>query len=70
MALVRFMNTSAGRALRVGLGVTLIVVGLAVVGGAGGIALAVVGILPLATGALDVCMLGPLFGASLRGTRR
>jgi hypothetical protein len=45
----------------------LIAVGLAVVGGTGGIVLAVVGLVPLLAGLLDVCLIGVLFGAPLNG---
>ena len=43
-------------------------VGLAVVGGTSGIVLAVVGLVPLLAGVLDVCLFAPLFGAPLKGT--
>ena len=48
-------------------GAALIVIG-AVVGGAGWI-LAVVGLVPLVAGALDVCLLGPVFHEPLRGAQ-
>ncbi len=67
MPFVTFMNSTAGRLVRVLLGVVLIVVGLAVVGGTGGIVLAVVGLVPIAAGAGNVCIAGPLFGCDLHG---
>jgi len=65
--LVAFMSRPAGRIARVVAGIVLIVVG-AVVGGAGWF-LAVVGLVPLAAGAFDVCLLGPVFGQPLRGVQ-
>lgn len=44
--------------------------GFGVIGGTGGIVLGIVGIVPVALGVLNVCLLGPLFGASLRGSPR
>lgn len=69
MALVGFMISPAGRLARIVAGVALIAVGF-VVQGAGGIVISVVGIVPIAAGALNVCLLGPLFGADLRGNPR
>jgi hypothetical protein len=36
-------------------------------GGSGGTALAIAGVVPLAAGAFDVCVLSPLFGGPSRG---
>ncbi|MCB1248351.1 MAG: DUF2892 domain-containing protein [Acidimicrobiales bacterium] len=52
------------RIARVVIGVALIGVGLAVVGGTGGIVLAVVGLIPLVTGAVGTCPLYSVFGVS------
>ncbi|MEZ5133562.1 MAG: DUF2892 domain-containing protein [Acidimicrobiales bacterium] len=52
------------RIARVVIGVALIGVGLAVVGGTGGIVLAVVGLIPLVTGAVGTCPLYSVFGIS------
>lgn len=52
------------RIARVVIGVALIGVGLAVVGGTGGIVLAVVGLIPLVTGAFGTCPLYSVFGVS------
>lgn len=62
----RFMASSAGRGLRIVAGLGLMVWGIAM-GGTGGTILAVVGILPLAAGGLDFCILAPLFGEPLSG---
>ncbi|MGO8863662.1 MAG: YgaP-like transmembrane domain [Acidimicrobiales bacterium] len=65
MGFSKFMASTAGRAVRAIAGVALIVVG-ALLGG-GWRALAVVGLVPLAAGALDVCLFNPLFGQPLSG---
>lgn len=57
-ALIDLMQSTLGRGLRVVLGLALIYLGLAVVGGTAGIVLAIVGILPIAMGALGPCLLG------------
>jgi Protein of unknown function (DUF2892) len=67
MSFVSFMSSSAGRVARIVVGALLIVVGLAVVGGTGGIVMAVVGALPLASGLLNICFLSALVGQPLKG---
>jgi len=68
MSFVRFMSSPAGRALRIVAGLALMVIGIAVVRGTGGLVLAVVGAVPLLAGALNLCLLAPLFHAPLRGS--
>ena len=68
MELVRFMQTSVGRAVRVALGVVLIAVGLVL--GGGWLALAVVGSVPIIAGSVGLCLLAPLFRAPIRGVHR
>jgi hypothetical protein len=70
MAFTSFMSSSAGRAVRIIAGLALIVVGLAVVGGTGGIVLAVVGLVPLGAGIAGICLFGPLLGSGLHGNPR
>jgi hypothetical protein len=67
MGLVKFMSSGTGRALRVALGIVLIVLGLAVVQGTAGIVLVVVGFTPIVAGVFDFCLLGALFGVPLSG---
>jgi hypothetical protein len=67
MGFAQFMSSGLGRGLRIVAGIILIAVGLAVVGGTGGIVLAVVGLVPLLAGVFDVCLFAPLFGAPLKG---
>jgi len=67
MGFAQFMSSGLGRGLRIVAGIILIAVGLAVVGGTGGIVLAVIGLVPLLAGVFDVCLFAPLFGAPLKG---
>ena len=67
MAFAEFMASPLGRGLRVVFGGLLIYVGLSVVHGVGGTLLAAVGVVPIATGLLNVCLIGPLLGAPLKG---
>lgn len=67
MAFTTFMNGTAGRALRIVAGAALIAVGLAVVGGAGGVIIAVIGLVPIGAGIGKVCLLGPALGTDLHG---
>jgi hypothetical protein len=65
MGFSKFMASTTGRVVRVIAGVALIVVG-GLLGG-GWWALAVVGLVPLAAGVLDVCLFNVLFGQPLSG---
>jgi Inner membrane protein YgaP-like, transmembrane domain len=65
MRILDFMSTPVGRAIRVAVGLVMIVAG-ATVGGAWW-ALAAGGLLPLATGVFGVCPISPLVGRSWRG---
>ncbi len=73
MAFASFMSCAAGRILRVVVGLGLIGWGvfLAVVAGnmTAGVILAVVGLLPLAAGLLNVCLFAPFFGAPFSGAK-
>ena len=63
----RFLASSAGRVVRAVVGLALIVVGIAVVGGVVGWILAIVGLVPLAAGVFDRCVFAPLFGLPFAG---
>lgn len=65
MPILRFLYSQAGRAVRVAVGLVLFIVGASL--GGWWWLLAVVGLVPIATGALDICTLGPLFGRPLSG---
>jgi len=67
MAILRFLGSQPGRIVRIVAGVALITNGLRL-GGAWR-ALMVVGLLPLAAGVFDLCVLGPLFRLPLVGPR-
>ena len=65
MGFVAFMSSMAGRVTRAVAGVALVVVG-AVLGG-GWLVLAVFGLVFIAVGVFDVCLLAPLFKQPLSG---
>jgi hypothetical protein len=65
MTFVRFMSTPTGRGLRVVVGLALIAIGVRA-GGLAGWGLAAFGVLPLATGAADICPICPLLGDDRR----
>jgi len=64
---VEFMRGRSGRLARVGLGATILALGLLVVGGTGGTVMAIFSAMPIASGATGICPLGPLFGVDFRG---
>jgi hypothetical protein len=65
MSVVDFLASPKGRVARITVGVGLIAAGAAI-GGGGGIALIVVGVLPLASGSLNFCLLRGLMGSQKR----
>ncbi len=67
MAYARFVSSPLGRAIRIVLGVILIVAGLSR-RDALSLVLTIIGLLPLVGGMLNVCVLCPLLGAPLSGT--
>jgi hypothetical protein len=69
MAFARFMASSLGRGVRIVAGLALIAVGLLVVKDTGGLILAVVGLVPLVAGVIDVCIFAPLFGGPFQGKK-
>lgn len=66
---VRFMQTPAGRIGRIVAGVALIAAGLVWAGGSIGYFLAGMGVIPLASGLLDVCVMAPIFRVPLSGSK-
>lgn len=70
MPFVDFMQSLFGRILRIVVGLVLIGIGLLALGGPVGAIVAVIGLVPLIAGASGVCILGPLFGADVRGYTR
>jgi hypothetical protein len=68
MRFLDYMSTRPGRAIRVAVGLLMIVVGTTASGRWW--LLAVAGLLPLATGVLNLCPISPIFGRSCRGNAR
>ncbi|MGI8686194.1 MAG: YgaP-like transmembrane domain [Acidimicrobiales bacterium] len=67
MAILRFLGSQPGRIVRIVVGIALIAAGVLL--GGTGLVLTVVGLLPLAAGVFDFCMLGPLFRLPVVGSR-
>ena len=70
----RFVNSPAGRIARFVVGIGLIVWGYTQLDTAMGFVLIVIGLVPLAAGAFDLCLIsallgGPISGARLRGSK-
>jgi uncharacterized membrane protein HdeD (DUF308 family) len=65
--LVSFMASSAGRIARIVAGIVLIALGLFVIEDTGGFVVAVIGVVPLLAGLVDICLFAPLFGKPLSG---
>ncbi len=66
---VRFMASAAGRGLRIVAGLGLIGWGYTMRDQTSGAVLMLVGLLPLAAGIFDFCLLAPLFGAPFSGKK-
>jgi len=66
-AVLGFLTSMAGRVVRGVVGSALVFFGALFVGGAWGWLLAIVGLVVFAVGALDFCILAPLFGLPLSG---
>jgi hypothetical protein len=66
MRFVQFMGSPAGRLARIVAGAALIA-GAVFIGGPAGWVVGLVGLVPLAAGAGNMCLLAPLFHAPLRG---
>ena len=66
---VRFMQTPAGRYGRIAAGVALIGAGLAGPGGTLGCFIAGVGVVPLAAGLFDICLMAPFFKVPWSGEK-
>ncbi len=64
---VQFMTSVQGRLVRVLLGIAIISLGMFVVQGIPGYIMAVVGLVPIAGGLFDFCLVGALMGYPLSG---
>jgi hypothetical protein len=59
------MSSNAGRLARVLAGLVIVIIGFAL--GGGWLTLSVIGLIPLFTGVLNVCLLAPLMGQPFKG---
>lgn len=66
---VSFMGSAAGRLIRIVAGAGLIAWGLIGMGDTNGYIVAGIGMLPLLTGLLNICVVGPLLGEPLSGAK-
>ena len=66
---VQFMASKNGRITRIAVGIILILLGLFVSKNAIGYVLIVIGLVPLAAGIFDICLLAPLFGFPMSGPK-
>lgn len=66
MGIVTFMASTAGRMARIIAGIVLFAIGF-MVGGTAGWVIGIVGLVAIAAGAADVCLVAPLFGAPFKG---
>jgi hypothetical protein len=67
MGFAKFMASTAGRLLRIVVGIALILVGFFMLNGMAAYVVAVIGVVPLVAGLMDFCIFAPLFGAPLAG---
>jgi hypothetical protein len=65
----RFINTVAGRIVRLVAGIALIVWGYSLLDETLGIVLIVIGLIPFVAGALDLCLISALLGGPLSGKK-
>ena len=65
----RLVNSPAGRVARIVVGLALIGWGATLLPGSGGIGLVVVGLIPLAAGSFDLCLVSALLGGPISGAR-
>lgn len=65
----QFLASSAGRIVRVLLGLVLFAVGIYAVSGAWRWILMIIGLVPFAAGLFDFCVFSPLFGLPFIGER-
>jgi hypothetical protein len=67
--LVSFLASTTGRVVRILAGIALVVWGWYGLGGATGLVVTVIGLIPLVAGVFDFCVFAPLFGAPLSGPK-
>lgn len=65
---ISFMASTSGRITRIVAGAALIVWGIAGFGGTVGLIVAMVGLVPLVAGLVDICVFAPLFSCPIKGS--
>ena len=65
----RFINSTLGRIVRLVGGVAMIAAGIAAIQGVPGLVVAAIGLVPLAAGALDFCLMAPIFRIPWSGSK-
>lgn len=68
MAFAKFMSEPIGRIIRAVAGLALIGIGF-LVGGTVGLIIGIIGLVPLAAGVFNFCLLGPLVGGYFSGRK-
>jgi hypothetical protein len=66
--LAQFLAGTTGRVVRAVVGVILVIVGLAAIGGIVGVIVAIIGLVPIAAGLFDFCLLSAVLGGPLGGS--
>ena len=64
----RFMASTGGRLVRLGIGLSLLITGL-LVGGGWGLAIGIFSALPIAAGVFNLCPIAPAWGGHFLGSR-
>jgi len=65
----KFINSPTGRIARVVVGIVLIIWGYTQLGTGMGIVLIVIGLVPLAAGSFDLCLISALLGGPISGKK-
>ena len=66
---VSFIASPAGRMIRILAGIGLFALGILGLGGTDGYIVSAVGAVPLLTGIFDICLLSPLLGCPVSGSK-
>lgn len=67
MGFVSFMRSWAGRLLRITVDAVIVWFGWTRLGGTAGTILALIGLVPIAAGVFNLCLLAPFFSVDLKG---
>ncbi len=68
-AFARLMASGYGRLIRLGLGIAVVAIGLTAVPRPAGLAIAVLGLVPIAAGVFNLCPIAPLWGGHFFGSQ-